>query len=467
MASEHDVGSGAFAVGIYLTFSEFSFKNESISVAFQANPTELCICNKERIIVEAIKEIAKSIDFDPYRYRKDFPVLEQMIHGMPLVYLDNAATTQKPNAVINTIVNYYKRDNANVHRAIHQLGERATLAFEEARKKIAAFINAPSSRQIIFTRGTTESINLVASAWGEKFISEGDEIILTEMEHHSNLVPWQLLAKKVGAKLKFIPFTESGVLDFEVFERILSNRTRLVAITSMSNVFGTINPIKRITRMAKDRGIPVLLDGAQSVPHLPTDVQILDCDFLAFSGHKMLGPTGIGVLYAKINYLENMRPYQGGGEMIQSVWLERSTWNEIPHKFEAGTPNIAGAIAFGAAIDYLNRIGMSQITLYEQELTTYALNRMSEIDEIVIYGNAPERGGVISFNLGDIHPHDLSHFLDQQGIAVRAGHHCAQPIMRKLDIAATTRASFYFYNTKEEIDYLVDKLKEALKFFSP
>ncbi|MHB2148338.1 cysteine desulfurase [Calditrichota bacterium LG25] len=419
------------------------------------------------MVLQISDKTQASVKFDPYLYRKDFPILETIVHGKQLVYFDNAATTQKPEAVIQTIVDYYQGMNANVHRAIHYLGETATMAFEEARQKVARFINSPSARQIVFTRGTTEAINLVATAWGEKFISAGDEIILSEMEHHSNLIPWQILAQKVGAKLRFIPFTSEGVLDFEAFEKILNNKTRIISLTYMSNVFGTINPIKRIIRMAKDRGIPVLLDGAQSVPHLPTDVQALDCDFLAFSGHKMLGPTGIGVLYAKINHLENMNPYQGGGEMIQSVWLERATWNEIPYKFEAGTPNIAGAIALGAAVDYLSAVGMKNITLYEQELTTYALKKLAELDELVIYGNAPERGGVISFNLGEVHPHDLSHFLDQQGIAVRAGHHCAQPIMRKLDIAATTRASFYFYNTLEEIDYFVEQLKEAITFFNP
>ncbi len=411
-------------------------------------------------------QVKKDQPFDPLLYRKDFPILDQEIHGKPLIYFDNAATTQKPKQVIDAIAHYYEHDNANVHRAIHQLGERATLAYENARKKVAEFINAPNSKNIVFTRGTTESINLVATGWGEQFIKEGDEIILSEMEHHSNLIPWQLLAQKVGAKLRFIPFTTDGTLDFTAFKKIISPRTRLVAITYMSNVFGTINPVKRIIKMAKDRSIPVLLDGAQSVPHLPTDVQALDCDFLAFSGHKMLGPTGIGGLYAKTLHLENMRPYQGGGEMIQSVWLEHATWNEIPHKFEAGTPNIAGAIGLGAAIDYLENIGMERITLYEQELTTYALQKMNEIKGLTIYGNAPERGAAISFNLGNVHPHDLSHFLDQQGIAVRAGHHCAQPIMRKLDIAATTRASFYLYNTKEEIDYFIQQLKEAVKFFN-
>jgi cysteine desulfurase/selenocysteine lyase len=416
------------------------------------------------ILSSEVKQ-AKTL-LNPFDYRPDFPILNQDVHGNPLIYFDNGATTQKPQSVIDALVHYYKHDNANVHRAIHQLGERATLGFEKARKHVARFINAASDRQIIFTRGTTESINLVASAWGRKFVGENDEIILTEMEHHSNLIPWQLLASQVGAKLKFIPFKPDGTLDFPVFERILSNRTKLIAVTHMSNVFGTINPIKRIIRMAHDRGIPVLLDAAQSVPHLPIDVQHLDCDFLAFSAHKMLGPTGIGVLYAKVQLLENMDPYQGGGEMISSVWLEKATWNEIPHKFEAGTPNIAGAIGFSAALDYLEKIGMEKITLYEQEITTYALNQMMEIEGMVIYGEAPERGGAISFNLGNIHPHDLSHFLDQQGIAVRAGHHCAQTVMRKLNIAATTRASFYFYNTMDEVDRFIESLRQAKEFFN-
>ncbi len=403
---------------------------------------------------------------NPADYRRDFPVLHQQVHGKNLIYFDNGATTQKPKQVISAVVRYYEQDNANVHRAIHTLGERATVLYEKARKKIANFINAPSEREIIFTRGTTEAINLVAATWGESFIRKGDEIILSEMEHHSNLIPWQLLAQKKGAHLKFIPFDQNGMLDMSVFEKLLTERTRLVAVTYMSNVFGTINPVRKIIELAHKRNIPVLLDGAQSVPHLPVDVRQLDCDFLAFSGHKMLAPTGIGVLYAKESILNDMPPYQGGGEMIRSVWLDRATFNEIPYKFEAGTPNIAGAAGFAAAIDYLQNIGMEAVTLYEQELTTYALAKMQEIGEITIYGNAPERGAVISFNLADVHPHDLSHFLDQQGIAVRAGHHCAQPIMRKLNIAATTRASFYLYNTKEEIDFFVKQLKAAVKFFS-
>jgi len=397
--------------------------------------------------------------------RKDFPILHQDVNNHPLVYLDNAATTQKPQYVIDAISHYYQNNNANVHRAIHKLGERATLGYENSRKKVAKFIGASSEREIVFTRGTTEAINLVAASWGRKFVSAGDEIILSEMEHHSNIIPWQLLAQEKGATLKYIPFTDEGTLDFKEFEMLLSKRTKLVAITHMSNVFGTINPIKRIIRMAHDRSIPVLLDGAQSAPHLPIDVQQLDCDFYAFSGHKMVAPTGIGVLYAKRARLENMGPYQGGGEMINSVWHDRATWNEIPHKFEAGTPNIAGAIGLGSAIDYLQNIGMENIARYEQELTTYALENMMRIPGMRVYGQAPERGGAISFNLGNVHPHDMAQFLDQQGIAVRAGHHCAQLIMQKLDISATTRASFYFYNTFKEIDYFVEQLIEAQRFF--
>lgn len=412
------------------------------------------------------KQADKKVLFDPHQYRDDFPILAEEVNGKPLIYFDNAATTQKPNQVIDSISDYYRHYNANVHRAIHKLGEKATEAFENSRKTVARFISAPSEKQVIFTRGTSEAINLVASGWGRKFISTGDEIILSEMEHHSNLIPWQLLAKEVGAKLKFIPFKDDGTIDFPVYETLLCSRTKLVSITHMSNVFGTINPVIRIVQMAHDRGIPVLFDAAQSVPHLPVNVEHLNCDFFAFSGHKMLGPTGIGVLYAKSQILENMNPYQGGGEMINSVWLEEATWNEIPHKFEAGTPNIAGAIGLAKAVEYLENVGMVNLTLYEQELTTYGLEKMAEIPGMTIYGAAPERGGVISFNLGDIHPHDLSHFLDQQGIAVRAGHHCAQPVMRKLNIAATTRVSFYFYNTKEEIDYFIEQLKKAKEFFA-
>ncbi|MBD3225258.1 MAG: SufS family cysteine desulfurase [Caldithrix sp.] len=413
-----------------------------------------------------VLEKKRQINYGEGINRDDFPILLETIRNHPVVYFDNAATTQKPKQVIDALVKYYEHDNANVHRAIHQLGERATAGFEKARNKVAEFINAHSDKEIIFTRGTTEAINLVATSWGRKFVESGDEIILSEMEHHSNLIPWQLLAKERGAHLRFIPFKEDGTIDYNEFIKLMNKNTKLIAITHMSNVFGTINPFKKIIRTAHDWGVPVLLDAAQSVPHLPVDVQQLDCDFLAFSGHKMLGPTGIGVLYAKTQLLENMDPYQGGGEMINTVWLEKATWNEIPHKFEAGTPNIAGAIGLAEAIDYLQDLTMETLTLYEQDITTYALEKMMALDGITIYGQAPERGGVVSFNLENVHPHDLAHFLDQHGIAVRAGHHCAQPIMRKLEIASTTRASFYFYNTYEEIDYFIDKLQEAAKFFA-
>ena len=397
--------------------------------------------------------------------RKDFPILSQTMNDSPLLYLDSAATTQKPQSVIDRLVQYYSTENANVHRGIYPLSEHATECYEAARDRVARFINAPSSRNVVFTRGTTESINLVASAWGDKFVSEGDEIIISEMEHHSNMIPWQLLAQRTGAILKYIPVTRDGMLDFEALATIMTPRTRMIAITHMSNVFGTVNPVRRLIRYAHDRGIPVLLDGAQSVPHLPVDVQNLGCDFLAFSGHKMLGPTGIGALYAADGLLENMLPYQGGGEMISSVWFDKATWNEIPHKYEAGTPNIAGAIGMAAAVDYLENLGMDRITHWEQKLTTIALKRMREVEDLEIYGEAPERGGVISFHLGPIHPHDLAVWLGSRGIAIRAGHHCAQPIRRKLDIPATARASFYLYNTIDEIDRFVEALQNAREFF--
>jgi len=404
--------------------------------------------------------------FDVNRVRADFPILEREIHGKPLVYLDNAATSQKPEAVIASMSDYYRRYNANIHRGVHTLAEEATAAYEQARRKVGRFINAYRPSEVIFVRNTTEAINLVAHSWGRKFVGPGDEVLLSEMEHHSNLIPWQLLAKQTGATLRFIPFSKSnGTLQIGHLENQINEKTRLISVTHMSNVFGTINPVRGLIQKAHERQIPVMLDGAQSVPHLPTDVQELDCDFLAFSGHKMCGPTGIGVLYGKEKFLEEMEPFQGGGEMIGSVWLEKATWNDLPHKFEAGTPNIAGAIGLGTAIDYLERIGMENITLYEQKLTTYALSKMREIADMRIFGLAPFRGGVISFYLGKIHPHDMAQFLDSRGIAVRAGHHCAQPLMRKLEIPATTRASFYFYNTFGEIDILIENLKKALEYF--
>jgi len=418
------------------------------------------------------KDNIKVIDIiNVARIRKDFPILRETFstlkgQNIQLIYLDNAASTQKPKQVIDAISYYYQHQNANVHRAIHRLGERATQAYEASREKVAEFINAKSPREVVFTRGTTEAINLVANAWGKKFFNPGDEVLLSEMEHHSNLIPWQILAKEKGIVLRFIPFSKSnGTLQIANLRKLITKQTRLISITHMSNVFGTINPVRGLIQMAHEHKIPVLLDGAQAVPHLPTDVQELNCDFLAFSGHKMCGPTGIGVLYAKEEFLEEMDPYQGGGEMISSVWLDHATWNDIPHKFEAGTPNMAGAVGLASAIDYLTNIGMDKITKYEQKLTTYALSKMQEIEDLRIFGAAPFRGGVISFYLGKIHPHDTAQYLDSMGIAVRAGHHCAQPIMRKLGVPATTRASFYFYNTYEEIDKLVGGLNKAREFF--
>jgi cysteine desulfurase/selenocysteine lyase len=401
----------------------------------------------------------------PDSIRPYFPTLSVEVRGKTIVYFDNAATTQKPIHVINRIREYYESENANIHRGIHYLAEKATLAYEDARKKVAKFINAKRASEIIFTTGTTGSINLVAYAWGRANVGEGDEIILSEMEHHSNLIPWQLLAQEKNAKLKFIPFTPDGILDIEKLPDLITAKTRLVAVTHMSNVFGTINPVKEIIGIAHEKGIPVLIDGAQSAPHIPVDVQDLDCDFFAFSAHKMMGPTGIGALYAKYDILKQMPPFLGGGEMIEAVYLDHATYAEVPHKFEAGTPHIAGAIGFGAAIEFLQALGMEKVHQMEKEITDYALEMLQDLPGMEIYGTANERGGVISFNLGSIHPHDLSHFLDQEGVAVRAGHHCAQPLMRKLDLAATTRASFYVYNTKEEVDRFVNALIKAREFF--
>ncbi len=417
----------------------------------------------------SVQEAIAALPFNPYTLRDDFPILqEKFVRGdreVPLVYLDNAATTQKPRQVLDAIMQYYHHENANVHRGIHTLAERATEKFEGARQKVARFIGAPSEKNIVFTRGTTEAINLVAASWGRKFLKAGDVVLLSEMEHHSNMIPWQLLARQMGIELRYIPVQEDGTLALEQLPELLDDRVKLLSITHMSNVFGTINPIREIVQMAHERGIPVLVDGAQSVPHMPVNVQELGCDFYAFSGHKMCAPTGIGVLYATEHWLEAMNPYHGGGEMIRSVWWDRATWNDIPHKFEAGTPNIAGAIALGAAVDYLERIGMEAIHQYETLLTRYALERLKAIPGFRIFGSAPERGGVISFYVGNIHPHDVAQFLDADGIAVRAGHHCAQPLMRKLGIPATARASFYFYNIPEEVDALVNSIQRLKEFF--
>ena len=405
---------------------------------------------------------------DSGKIREDFPILSKKVYGKPLVWLDNAATSQKPRSVIQSLVDYYEGYNANVHRGVHALSIESTDAFELARQKVADFIHADAAESIVWTRNTTEAINLVANTWARDNIGAGDEILLTPMEHHSNLVPWQKVAQENGARLKFIPMHEDGTLDLENIDAIFGPRTKLLAIVHVSNSMGTINPVKELAARAHAVGATVLVDGAQSVPHMPVDVNDLDCDFLAFSGHKMLGPTGIGVLYAKRDVLEEMDPFLRGGEMVLEVWYDRATWNALPMRFEAGTPNIADAIGLGAAVDYLQALGMENVRQHEVELTGYGLKRFEELDEVVVYGpqNPDVRGGAILFNASDIHPHDLGTIMDRQGIAIRTGHHCTMPLMRTLGVAATARASFYVYNTTQEVDTLVDGLKEALEYFA-
>ena len=405
--------------------------------------------------------------FDVQAIRRDFPILGRQVHGKPLVYLDNAATTQKPRAVIDALVHFYEHQNANIHRAIHTLGEEATAAYEETRAKVSRFINAPRPENIVFTRSTTEALNLVAYAWGRANVKEGDEIVLTQMEHHSNMVPWQRLAQEVGATVKYIGVTDAGTLDLDGLDDIVTEKTKLVSVTQVSNAFGTINALGQIIAAAHRRGALAVVDGAQSVPHMPVDVQAMDCDFLAFSAHKMLGPTGVGALYARCELLEAMEPFQSGGEMISRVRLEGATWNEVPWKFEAGTPNIADVIAFSAALDYLSALGMDNVRAHEQELTAYALSRLRQLEDVITYGpqDTSQRGGVVSFNYPDIHAHDVGTILDRDGVAIRAGHHCAQPLMRRFDIAGTARASFYIYNTLEEVDALIGGIEKARAFF--
>lgn len=397
--------------------------------------------------------------------RELFPILNQEVNGHPLVYLDSAATAQKPTPVIEALKRYYEMDNANVHRGVHTLGSRATDAYEGARDKVRQFINAKSSEEIIFTRGTTTAINLVASSYARSVCEEGDEIVLTPMEHHSNLIPWQQVAKATGATLKYIPMEPDGTIRLDNVENTITDKTRIVAITYVSNVLGVINPIEDIARIAHRHGAKVLVDGAQSTPHMKVDVQQLDCDFYAFSGHKMCGPTGIGALYGKKELLEQMEPIEFGGEMIDHVDLYESTWKELPWKFEGGTPIIAGAVGMAAAIDFLNDIGMENIEKHEKSLAAAAWDRMSEVEDLVIYGPSSDRAGLITFNLGDIHPHDVATVLDSQGVAIRAGHHCCQPLMRQLNVSATARASFYLYNTEEDIDRLVKALIKTKEYF--
>ena len=401
--------------------------------------------------------------------RAQFPALAQEVGGHPLVYLDNAATSQKPQSVLDTLAAYYEDDNANVHRGIHELSRRATTAFEGARVKVAKFIGAPDSAELVWTRGTTEAINLVASSWGMDTLGDGDEILLSSLEHHSNIVPWQLVASRTGARLRYIEMDEQGRLILDYLPEILTDRTRMVAVSHISNALGTVNPIREIVDQAKQVGALVLVDGAQAVPHRRVDVQELGCDFYAFSGHKMCGPTGSGGLWARRSLLESMPPYQGGGEMIRMVERDMSTWAEIPHKFEAGTPNIAGAIALGSAADFLDEVGFDAIAEHERELLSYALERLDDMGGINVYGptDLDERSGVISFTMGDAHPHDISTILDSRGIAIRAGHHCAQLVMQHFGISATARASFYLYNSTDDVDRLIEGLASVKEIFGP
>ncbi|EOB3455794.1 cysteine desulfurase [Enterococcus hirae] len=399
--------------------------------------------------------------------REDFPILFQEVNDEPLVYLDNAATTQKPTAVIEAIKKYYEQDNANVHRGVHTLAERATLAYEGAREQVRKFIHAAETAEVLFTRGTTTSLNWVARSFGEQFLQAGDEILLSYMEHHSNVIPWQQLAKKTGATLKYIDLTTDGFLDMAQAKQLITNKTKIVSIAHVSNVLGVINPVKELGKLVHEQGGVLVVDGAQSAPHMPINVQELDCDFFAFSGHKMCGPTGIGVLYGKRKWLEQMEPVEFGGEMIDFVDLYDSTWKELPWKFEAGTPNIAGAIALGQAIDYLENVGLDNIHDHEKELIAYVLPKLQQIDGLTIYGpkDPATRTGVIAFNLDGLHPHDVATALDMEGVAVRAGHHCAQPLLNYLEVSATARASFYFYNTKQDADRLVEAILATKEFF--
>lgn len=403
--------------------------------------------------------------FNPEDIRADFPILQTKVYGKPLVYLDNAATTQKPRCVVDTICGNYYTQNANIHRGVHFLSQRATEAHEEARKTVQKFLNAKSAREIIFTRGTTEAVNLVASSFGKAFCKEGDEIVVSQMEHHSNIVPWQILQADRGVSLKVIPFDEKGVLQVDKLNDLLTERTKLVAVAHVSNTLGTVNPVKEIVRMAHERGIPVLVDGAQSVPHMKVDVQDIDADFYVFSGHKIYGPTGIGALYGKEVWLDKLPPYQGGGEMIKNVSFEKTTFNELPFKFEAGTPDYIGSTALAEAIRYVEAIGMDNIARHEQALLKYATEKLSQIENIRFIGEAENKSGLVSFLVGDIHPYDLGAILDKLGIAVRTGHHCAEPVMKAFGIEGTVRASFGIYNTLEEIDILAAGVERAARMF--
>ncbi|HMF52382.1 MAG TPA: cysteine desulfurase [Candidatus Saccharimonadales bacterium] len=418
--------------------------------------------------MKATSNIAGSLrhqDFDVAEIRKDFPILKQKVHGKPLVYFDNGATSQKPQQVIDALSRYYSAENSNIHRGVHDLSERATAAYETAREKIRAFINAPTDKEIIFVRGTTEAINLVAQSYGRSFLKTGDEIIVSAMEHHSNIVPWQILCEQVGAYLRVIPINHDGEILMDEYRRLLNERTKLVSVTHVSNALGTVVPVKEIVALAHQRGVPVLLDGAQAVPHLKVDVQDLGCDFYAFSGHKVFGPTGVGVLYGRAEMLEKMPPYQSGGDMISLVTFEKTHYNVLPYKFEAGTPNIAGGIGLGAAIDYLDGLDWQQVEAHERQLLSYATDELSKLDAVRIIGTAEEKAGVVSFVIDHVHAHDVGTILDQEGVAIRAGHHCAMPVMQRFGVPATARASFAFYNTTAEIDVMVQAIHRVLKVF--
>ena len=417
----------------------------------------------------AVNEIraveAAHLHFDVARWREDFPILKQTVHGKPLVYVDNAATSQKPASVIDCENRYYTTLNANVHRGIHLLSQRATDAFEAAREKVRAFINAADTKEIVFTRGTTEAINLVAQSYGHSRFRAGDEVLVTEMEHHSNIVPWQLLCEQTGARLRVVPIDDAGVLRMNELEALVNPRTRLVAIAHVSNALGTVNPVRRIIELAHAVGAPVLVDGAQAAPHLKVDVRALDCDFYTFSGHKLYGPTGIGVLYGKFALLDAMPPYQGGGDMISRVTFEKTSYNAVPFKFEAGTPNIAGTIGLAAAIDYVEAIGLDAIAAHENDLLDYATRRADELSGLTLIGTARDKASILSFTLEGIHPHEIGTILDQRGIAIRTGHHCAMPVMDHFGVPATARASFALYNTRNEVDALIEGIREVQALF--
>ena len=399
--------------------------------------------------------------------REQFPILQRKIHDKRLVYLDNAASSQKPLAVIEALDNYYRQTNSNIHRGVHTLSEEATAAYENARLRVSRFINSPSDKQVIFTRGTTDSINLVVQSWGRANLGPGDEVLITEMEHHSNIVPWQILRDQLGFTLRYIPITPDGLLDLSDLGTLLNEKTKMLSFVHASNVVGTINPVEELVKAARSVGALVLIDGAQSIPHMPVDVQALDADFFVFSGHKMCGPTGVGVLYGKRDLLNAMPPFMGGGDMIREVKMSGSTWNDLPYKFEAGTPAIAEVIGLGAAVDFLAEVGMEQIEAHEHALTTYMVEKLGEIEGLKMLGpGADQRGGLVAFTLGDVHPHDLSYVLDQDGVAIRAGHHCAQPIHDKYGIVASARSSVYLYNTPADIDQLAISLEKALEMFT-